>query len=81
MVDDPSVESIHARLVRVGETYRISDDGSVAGTWVNYTPVSNEGTRLEHGDLVHIGTAGYRFTLYQPSRVLKTIISSEDSSR
>jgi hypothetical protein len=64
----PSVEPIHARLEREGPTYRLSDAGSVAGTWVNYTPISQEGTLLEHGDLIHIGRVGFRFTLPASAR-------------
>jgi hypothetical protein len=71
-----SVESVHARLEREGPTYRLSDAGSVAGTWVNYTPVSQEGTLLEHGDLIHIGRVGFRFTLHASAR--KAVITPKE---
>jgi hypothetical protein len=77
----PSVEPVHARLEREGATYRLSDAGSVAGTWVNYTPISQEGTLLEHGDLIHIGRVGFRFTL--PASIRKptvTIVEPEGDS-
>jgi hypothetical protein len=38
----------------------------VAGTWINYEPVSQEGRMLEHGDVVHFGQLMYRFTLSNP---------------
>ncbi len=73
-LDDPSVEPLHARLRFDGTGYRISDAGSVAGTWVNYTPVSTEGASLENGDLIHIGRVGFRFTLREPGRVRRPVI-------
>jgi hypothetical protein len=74
VLDDGSVEPIHARLLRTraGE-YRIKDEGSVAGTWVNYTPISKEGVRIEHGDLVHIGRLGFRFVEREPKRLRKPV--------
>lgn len=79
VLDDPSVEALHARLVR-GEdgTFRIMDEGSVAGTWVNYSPVSKEGTSLEHGDLIHIGRLGFRFTLREPQHIRKPVITYDE---
>ena len=63
LVDDPAVEAIHARLWcnDRGEFY-IADIDSVAGTWLNYSPVSPDGERLRHGDLLHIARNGFRFT-------------------
>ena len=77
VIDDLSVEPLHASLRREGDTYRLSDRGSVAGTWVNYTPVSSEGILLEHEDLIHIGRAGFRFTLRQPGKVRKPVVRPE----
>jgi pSer/pThr/pTyr-binding forkhead associated (FHA) protein len=37
------------------------------GTWVNYTPVSQEGVNVEDGDLIHIGRVGFRFRVRQSS--------------
>jgi hypothetical protein len=78
VLDDPSVDSLHARLQREGDRYRILDEGSVAGTWVNYTPVSKEGILLEHGDIVHIGRIGFRFTLRTPAGQLKPVIIPQE---
>lgn len=76
VLEDPSVEGLHARLVRQEDgTFRISDEGSVAGTWVNYSPVSHEGAKLIHGDMIHIGRIGFRFTLRQPTQVRKPVIT------
>jgi len=59
---DPSVSAVHARLIRqVNGRYLLRDQDSAAGSWVNHTPVPQNGRSLEHGDLVHFGRLGYRF--------------------
>ncbi len=64
VIDDPTVEGIHARLERQTDgRFRLYDLGSLSGTWVNYTPVSQEGVMLEDGDLIHIGRVGFRFVI------------------
>ena len=79
VINDPSVESLHARLVRQADgAYLLTDEGSVAGTWINYAPVSRQGVCLQHGDLVHIGRVGFRFTQREPIRVRRPIIIKED---
>ena len=78
VLQDHSVEALHARLIRQEDnSFRLCDEGSIAGTWVNYGPVSQNGARLEHGDLVHIGRVGFRFTLRLPTRVRKPVIIPE----
>jgi predicted component of type VI protein secretion system len=42
------------------------DNASVAGTWVNFEPVTRAGQRLAHGDRIHFGQLIYRFELNQP---------------
>jgi hypothetical protein len=74
VLDDPSVEALHARLVRQADgSYHLSDEGSVAGTWINYSPVSG-GAALEHGDILHIGRSGFRFTVREPVRQRKPVV-------
>lgn len=64
---EPSVSSLHARVIRqAGGDYVIRDQGSVAGTWVNYEEVPEEGQRLVHGDVVHLGRVELRFRLPHP---------------
>jgi predicted component of type VI protein secretion system len=77
VIDLPSLEGLHARL-RQGEdgSFILYDQGSVAGTWVNYVPVSSEGARLEHGDMVHIGRAKYRFLYGSPGHIRHVVIKS-----
>lgn len=78
VVDDPSVDPVHARLTREGSSFRISDAGSIAGTWVDYSPVSEEGTLLEHGDIIHIGRVGFKLSLKDSARALKPVIKTEE---
>ena len=67
VLDDPSISPLHARIKRNGDgAFHIYDHGSVAGTWVNYEPVTREGRRLAHGDRIHFGQLMYRFELNQP---------------
>jgi hypothetical protein len=67
VLDDPSISSLHARIKRNGAgTFHIYDHGSIAGTWVNYEPVTREGRLLAHGDRIHFGQLMYRFDLNQP---------------
>jgi hypothetical protein len=80
VIEDDSVESLHARLQRESKgVFRLSDEGSIAGTWVNYSPVPKEGTILEQGDLIHLGRVGFRFIMRDPHRVRKPVQRREDS--
>ena len=80
VLPDASVEDVHASLVlEANGSFRLSDEGSIAGTWVNYAPVPEIGKILEHGDLVHFGRKGFRFVLRNPKRVRKPVLRFEDS--
>ncbi|OGO10806.1 MAG: hypothetical protein A2Z66_00340 [Chloroflexi bacterium RBG_13_66_10] len=83
VLEDPSVAGLHARLIRQADgDYVLRDQGSVAGTWVNYEPVPSPGRRLRHGDLVHIGRVGLRFRLAGPlpqrSITIRPVTTVED---
>ena len=81
VLDDPSIEELHAHLRRSEDsTFRLADEDTIAGTWINYTPVSNEGTKLEHGDLIHIGRVGFRFSMRDTSRIRKPIVTPENQT-
>jgi pSer/pThr/pTyr-binding forkhead associated (FHA) protein len=61
-LEDPSVDRMHARLIRqVDGGYLLKDQGSVAGTWVNYEELPNEGQLLLDGDRIHFGRACFQF--------------------
>ncbi|MEP7137832.1 MAG: FHA domain-containing protein [Chloroflexota bacterium] len=67
VLDDPSISPLHARIKQTADgAFMLYDHGSVAGTWVNFEPVTREGRRLMHGDRIHFGQMVYRFDLNQP---------------
>ena len=67
VLDDPSISPLHARIKQTEDgSFIIYDHGSIAGTWVNYEPITREGHRLAHGDRIHFGQLIYRFDLSQP---------------
>jgi FHA domain len=67
VLDDPSISPLHARIKQMEDGhFIIYDHGSIAGTWVNYEPITREGLRLSHGDRIHFGQMSYRFDLSQP---------------
>jgi pSer/pThr/pTyr-binding forkhead associated (FHA) protein len=81
VLDDHSVDGLHARLVRKEDgSFWLADEGSIAGTWVNYSSVSKVGLPLEHGDLIHIGRVNFRFTQRDPLRQRKPVISMQEKS-
>jgi pSer/pThr/pTyr-binding forkhead associated (FHA) protein len=81
VIDDPSLDGLHARLIREGNAYRLVDAGTTAGTWINYTPVSSQGNLVENGDLIHLGRTCFRFSSRAPGKGKKpTIIAVEHSS-
>ena len=67
VLDDPSISPLHARIKQVEDgSFIIYDHGSIAGTWVNYEPITREGQHLAHGDRIHFGQLVYRFDLSHP---------------
>jgi hypothetical protein len=79
VIEDTSVAPLHARLLKKeGGVFRLFDEGATAGTWINYSPISKEGARLEHGDLIHIGRSGFRFLMRDPKRVRRPVILPEE---
>jgi len=73
-IHNPALDPIHARLRHEANAYRLYDEGSTAGTWLNYQPVPPQGAILRHGDLVHLGLIGFRFTSRNPKDMRKPII-------
>lgn len=64
VINEESVSPRHARLAQTTDTeFLVTDLGTEAGTWVNYAPVSLEGSHLRDGDLLHIGRVAFRFLL------------------
>ncbi len=65
ILNDASVSPLHARLREQNGDFILSDEKSVAGTWVNYEPLTTPQC-LQHGDLIQIGRVSYRFMLRKP---------------
>jgi hypothetical protein len=69
-MDDKALEPVHCRLW-FGEVdrYHLSDNHSVAGTWVNYKLISESGKELFHGDIIQIGELIYRYEETPPQMI------------
>ncbi len=75
VLDHLSVSPLHARLRLTDEgAFLFMDQNSIAGTWVNYESISNEGRFLKHGDMVNFGQFMYRFVLGKPPAASKPTI-------
>lgn len=74
------ISGLHARISRLeADQFKLFDEGSGSGTWLNYAPVSQYGAKLDHGDLVQFGAVAYRFEIYQSKpRKLKVESIKED---
>jgi hypothetical protein len=53
--EDLTVSRQHANMMLEGNKYRIFDEGSTSGTWVNGRQVPEYGVELADGDEIHIG--------------------------
>ncbi len=62
--NDITVSRLHATMSLEGTHYRIFDEGSTSGTWVNEKQVPEYGIQLADGDEIHLGAVHLRF--YQP---------------
>ena len=78
ILDEPALSPLHARIRQVGEEFVIHDQNSVAGTWVNYEVVTQEGYPLKHGDRVHFGHLSYRFELKDPPATPEPVVTPAD---
>jgi len=78
VINNPSIENLHARIHREGSSFLITDAGSVAGTWVNFNLVPPSGIQLEHADIIHIGQVGFRFKLTSPEHLRTVVVTPLD---
>jgi hypothetical protein len=53
--EDLTVSRQHANMMLEGKEYRIFDEGSTSGTWVNGRQVPDYGVELADGDEIHLG--------------------------
>ena len=63
--EDKSVSRLHARIIKKGGGYKLYDEGSASGTYLNYEQLSLEPQDLQENDDIHIGRVHLRFRLAQ----------------
>ena len=66
VLDDVTVSRTHAVISKESNTWKITDKGSLNGTYVNFIRISD--TKLSAGDDIQIGK--YRFTFLLPEQKL-----------
>jgi hypothetical protein len=59
--NDITVSRLHASIVLEGSDYRIYDEGSSSGTWVNGQQLPDYGHQLLDGDEIRLGDAWMRY--------------------
>ncbi len=78
-IDDPTIEPLHARIIQdENGMFKISDENSITGTWVNYSPISSETTMLKHGDIIHTGRINFRFKYADAKMIPKPKVSPQE---
>ena len=59
--NDVTMSRLHASLMLEGNHYRLFDEQSTSGTWVNERQVPEYGIQLNDGDEIHLGAVHLRF--------------------
>jgi len=68
IIDAPGVSRLHARIRRTAaEEYWLYDEGSAAGTFLNYERLALAPKLLQHNDVVQLGQVTLRFRLELPT--------------
>jgi hypothetical protein len=75
VLNDPSIQGLHATIHHEGKTFTIIDNHTVSGTWVNYEQSSTQGTLLQHMDIIHLGRLGFRFQLVDPGPLHAIVVT------
>ena len=81
LVDHPSVSGLHARLSVISNTeFHLSDEGSQAGTWVNFQEIPEKHpVSIQDGDIIHFGKIGFQFRSTKPGPEKEITITEENS--
>lgn len=58
---DPTVSRLHATIIWDRQVFRLYDDESTSGTWVNDQEVPEHGVQLFDGDEIYLGKVQLRF--------------------
>jgi hypothetical protein len=64
--NDKSVSRLHARIMESGGQYRLYDEGSASGTYLNFERISLTPQPLKDNDDIHIGRVHLRFRMTAP---------------
>ncbi|MCA9865607.1 MAG: FHA domain-containing protein, partial [Anaerolineales bacterium] len=79
IVDAPSISRLHARIRRTAEgEYWLYDEGSEAGTFLNYERLGLAPRPLQHNDVVQLGRVTLRFRLELPRPGLRAATATAD---
>jgi chromosome segregation ATPase len=62
VIKDPWVSFVHAVITRQGDQFLVADKRSKAGTFLNGSQISVQGTILSNGDVIRLGKTEVRFT-------------------
>jgi hypothetical protein len=63
VLNDKSVSRLHARIMESAGQYRLYDEGSASGTYLNFERISLTPQLLKDNDDIHIGRVHLRFRL------------------
>jgi hypothetical protein len=75
VLNDNAVCDLHARLVVNQEKIALLfDEGSIAGTWLNFAPVSAGGQQVRHGDIIHIGRIALCYKITDKEAIPKPVV-------
>lgn len=67
VIDDPGVSRLHARVRRAANNeFWLYDEGSIAGTFLNYERLGLAPRLLQHNDVIQFGRVTLRFRLELP---------------
>jgi hypothetical protein len=75
--NDPSVSRLHARILESRGEYRIYEEGSSSGTYVNFERIGMTPQSLNDLDRIHLGRVHLRFRL---SSSLRSATSQSDGT-
>ena len=59
--NDGTVSRLHSTIAQEGSEYRLYDEQSTSGTWVNEQRVPDYGIQLVDGDEIRLGAVRLRF--------------------
>ncbi len=77
--NNTAVDDLHARIrVNHQGDITIYDEGSIAGTWVNFLPISSEGVKLAHGDIIHIGPIGLCIKMTDKKQIPRPLVRPQE---